>query len=260
MGLYLKAILALSATLFLVSCVEQDTSWRSIYTEMTDSMFREDDTFDRVTRDLIFLDESSTDPSVAVFWYSDNTDIIANDGKVNRPEDRVEPVQITIELVGENDVRTYTITVYVMPVGDISVTFVTFDQETVVEVPALTNVDPLEDPAHPAFDFIGWRNAADDSFFDFDQPVEEDLTLIAEWEERSYRVTFDSRGGSEVGSIEDVIHSETLPELTEPVREGYTFIGWIFVDAFGNEQLLVENRTIINDNIKAHALWIIDQE
>jgi hypothetical protein len=260
MRLYIKTVLALIATLLLVSCLEQDIPWRSIYVEMTDGMFQGDDAFDRVTQDLVFLRESLTDPSVAVSWYSDNTDIIDHDGNVTRPADEIEMVTITIELVGETDNRTYTITVYVMPIETIHVTFISFAEETIVEVPNLSTVDPIEPPHHPAFDFIGWRNAADDSFFDFETPIKEDLTLIAEWEERSYRVTFDSRGGSEVPSIENVIHSETILDLEEPVRAGYLFVGWIFIDAFGNEQLLVENKTIINGNIKAYALWIIDQE
>lgn len=256
----LTTIMTLIITLLLVSCIDEDIPWRSIYVEMTGNMFQDDDTFDYVTRDLVFSRESSLDPDVTIFWYSDNTDVIANDGTITRPSDTIEPVTITIEISNEEDARTYTITVYVMPMETFSVTFISFQEETIVEVPSMTTTDPLELPDHPAFDFVGWRNAADDSFFDFETRIEEDVTLIAEWEERRYLVTFDSRGGSDISSIEDVIHSETIPSLEEPVREGYLFVGWIFIDAFGNEQLLVEHRTIINGNIKAYALWIIDQE
>ena len=41
-----------------------------------------------------------------------------------------------------------------------------------------------------------------------------------------YSVTFDSRGGTDVASVTDLMYSDLIPEPESPTREGYTFAGW----------------------------------
>ena len=41
-----------------------------------------------------------------------------------------------------------------------------------------------------------------------------------------YTVTFDSRGGTDVETQTDVLHTELLTEPEPPTREGYRFTGW----------------------------------
>ena len=40
-----------------------------------------------------------------------------------------------------------------------------------------------------------------------------------------FTVTFDTNGGTAVESVK-VLHGETLPEQSNPTREGYVFTGW----------------------------------
>ncbi len=56
----------------------------------------------------------------------------------------------------------------------------------------------------------------------------EDATYTALWEEvpaDMSTITFDSAGGSAVAALTGEVDSE-VPEVEDPVREGYTFLGW----------------------------------
>ena len=41
-----------------------------------------------------------------------------------------------------------------------------------------------------------------------------------------YTVTFDSKGGTDVAAVTDLMYSDLIPEPEPPTREGYTFTGW----------------------------------
>ena len=41
-----------------------------------------------------------------------------------------------------------------------------------------------------------------------------------------YTVTFDSKGGSDVAAVTDMMYSDLIPEPEPPTREGYNFTGW----------------------------------
>ncbi len=46
---------------------------------------------------------------------------------------------------------------------------------------------------------------------------------------KTYEVTFDSNGGSEVASVK-VKENDKVEEPEDPTREGYTFVGWYYLD------------------------------
>lgn len=83
---------------------------------------------------------------------------------------------------------------------------------------------------------VGWyTEAAGGSRFDFDTPITADITLYAKWREyittpttpevKTYTVTFDTRGGSEIES-QTVEEGKTVEFPSDPVREGFAFVGW----------------------------------
>ena len=41
-----------------------------------------------------------------------------------------------------------------------------------------------------------------------------------------YTVTFDSKGGTDVAQVRDLMYGDLIPEPEPPTREGYTFTGW----------------------------------
>ncbi len=78
------------------------------------------------------------------------------------------------------------------------------------------------------FDFKGWEY--DGAMFDIEKtPVNEDMLLSAIWEPNGatviHTVTFDSYGGT---TTEPFIVSEgkTFTKPTDPIKEGYRFLGW----------------------------------
>ena len=79
--------------------------------------------------------------------------------------------------------------------------------------------------ATPGYTFGGW-NKADGTAWDYaSDKVTDNITLYAKWAAKTYTITFDTAGGSEIAPItQDYGTVITAPEA--PTREGYTFIGW----------------------------------
>jgi len=103
--------------------------------------------------------------------------------------------------------------------------------KTIYKYEKVTAISP---PKKTGYEFIGWYLDVDDEYgedelFSFDTKVEENITLIAKWEPLVYIITFDSNGGSNVGSkVVDYKNKVKVPN--EPTREGYNFLGWYLND------------------------------
>ena len=50
-----------------------------------------------------------------------------------------------------------------------------------------------------------------------------------------FSVTFDSRGGSTISPMEDVLYDDFIDKPTDPVRAGYDFDGWFKEEELENE-------------------------
>ena len=91
-------------------------------------------------------------------------------------------------------------------------------------------------PASPTRDgylFIGWYTDIElKKQFDFvNTEIIQNLTLYAKWEETTQDpnkliVIFNSKLGSEVPNLENVVPGSKIAKPADPVREGYTFLGW----------------------------------
>ena len=78
-------------------------------------------------------------------------------------------------------------------------------------------------PSRQGYQFTDWY--LDDTKYDFNTAVTGNMTLTAKWTAKSYTITFDTNGGSDIGHItQDYGTQITAP--ADPTREGYTFIGW----------------------------------
>jgi uncharacterized repeat protein (TIGR02543 family) len=86
--------------------------------------------------------------------------------------------------------------------------------------------EPVE-PEQESEIFSGWYKEADcTNAWNFaSDTVTSNRTLYAKWTEEMHEVSFDSQGGSAVGSM-TVECESTIPAPADPVRAGYTFGGW----------------------------------
>jgi len=116
------------------------------------------------------------------------------------------------------------------------------------------NANKPKDPNRDCYLFVGWyTNKKLTNKYDFSTPVTEDITLYAKWKydekcNLKYTVSFDSNGGSKVNS-QTVLEGEKAFSPNNPVRNGYTFLGWYL-----NGNIFNFNTRIYN-NITLEAKW-----
>ena len=171
-----------------------------------------------------------------------------SDGSSNQVSDYVTNPQngIVLDTVGlvpvtvsytENDVtKTTSFTVTVSLQSDLHT--VAFDSAGGSEVkPQMVAVGECanepEAPVREGYVFLGWY--LNDVKFDFEEPITQDLTLVAKWEEiivpTTYTVTYEANGG--VGNVPvdsngpyDFGSVVTILGQGELSCEGYVFRGW----------------------------------
>ena len=101
-------------------------------------------------------------------------------------------------------------------------------------------------PSKNNYEFIGWY--LNDIEYDFNTPVEGNMSLTAKWKIITYNVTFNSDGGSYV-EAQTVASGQSVTKPTNPVKEGYEFIGWYLNDDIYNFS------STIKSNIILRAKW-----
>lgn len=122
----------------------------------------------------------------------------------------------------------------------------------------LTSVDveegfTFEAPNHPTkpnHRFIGWSRSGGELWnFDTDT-VSSNIILMAEWEEaKTYTVTFDTDGGSNV-EVQYVAHGDKIQIPKNPQKEGQLFDAWYS----GNEEWNFK-RYPVTQNMTLEAHW-----
>jgi uncharacterized repeat protein (TIGR02543 family) len=115
-------------------------------------------------------------------------------------------------------------------------------------------------PTRDNFLFIGWyRDKELKLEFDFvNTSITENIILYAKWEEVNpevITVTFNSKLGSEVPPITNIVSGQKISKPKDPTREGYIFIGW-FKDTGGEltEEFDFEN-DVVTESMVLFAKW-----
>ncbi|BBI36704.1 InlB B-repeat-containing protein [Cohnella abietis] len=110
------------------------------------------------------------------------------------------------------------------------------------------------DPTRSGYTFGGWYSDSGlETPFDFtNTPITASKTLYAKWTANTHTVTFNSNGGSAVGS-QTVNDNSKATKPTDPTRSGYTFGGW-YSDS-GLETPFDFTSTPITVNMTLHAKW-----
>lgn len=105
------------------------------------------------------------------------------------------------------------------------------------------------EPTNDGYSFGGWYTDVNcTTAYDFNTPVNEDITLYAKWLAK-YIVSFDTDGGSTVESQTVVTGNKATKPASNPTKDGYNFKGWYKDSAHTNEfdfenDTITENTTI----------------
>lgn len=131
---------------------------------------------------------------------------------------------------------------------------VTFDSDGGTEVAAQTVKEGAcaerpEAPSKEGYNFYDWYAPDSETAFDFATPITADITLKAKWLAKSYTVTFDSDGGSDVAPA-IVKYGEKVTKPTDPVKTDFIFSGWY------NSETEFNFDTAISSDLTLKAKWV----
>lgn len=89
-------------------------------------------------------------------------------------------------------------------------------------------VQVIDQPTRTGFEFLGWKIAGSDVYWDFEnQVVIHPLDLIGQWREiMYYDVSFITHTSDVIENYTDVLENTTIEEPSLLTRNGYQFEGW----------------------------------
>ena len=106
-------------------------------------------------------------------------------------------------------------------VKDFTVSFIIDNQKTDIKIQDGDKITKPTDPIKDGYTFIGWYS--NNELYEFENPVYSNLTLEAKFKVIQYNVTFITDNDE---SKIIVNHGNKITKPTDPVKDGYTFIGW----------------------------------
>ncbi|MCL2069484.1 MAG: InlB B-repeat-containing protein [Treponema sp.] len=116
---------------------------------------------------------------------------------------------------------------------------------------------PPDPPLREGYKFTGWKTRADGtgSFFDENTPVNDNITLYAQWEFDGgiWTVKFETNGGSSILD-QNVPRGTPVPRPPDPVRTGHVFAGWYSESGFAASSHYNFSEPVTAD-ITLYARW-----
>ena len=164
-------------------------------------------------RNLVTVDSAST---WTLSTDADGNQMIENKSMALEVGDNTYYVTVTAE---DGSTQLYTLKIRRKPIYD-----VVFDVAGGVSVEA-QQVEEGELAQEPETTKIGYELS--EWNFDFTTPITENKTIVASWTLKEYTITYNLAGGSVATDNPDTYTIESGEiTLTNPTREGYTFVGW----------------------------------
>src|SRR5690554_4732681 len=152
-----------------------------------------------------------------------------------------------LTLYAKWDINSYTVTFNSLGGSNVEALRVNYNEAIIAP----------EEPTRTGYSFSGWYSDINlTTLFIFTSMPASDLTLYAKWDLNSYTVTFNSLGGSSVLPL-DVFYNSLINIPEDPVKEGYSFVGWY------TEIDLINSFDFTNDympasNLTLYAKWSIN--
>ena len=113
-------------------------------------------------------------------------------------------------------------------------------------------------PTRTGYTFTGWNTKVDGSGTNYassvSYTVNSGVTLYAQWTVNTYKVTFNSNGGSCDTASKNVTYASTYGTLPTPTRSGYTFNGW-YTASSGGTKVTASSAVSITANQTLYAQW-----
>jgi len=87
-------------------------------------------------------------------------------------------------------------------------------------------VGTMPSATRSGYTFLGWYTNNNEKVEETTK-VTEDITLYAKWQTINYSISYDLDGGSVTGNPSTYTIESTDITLKNPIKEGYTFLGWL---------------------------------
>jgi len=112
-------------------------------------------------------------------------------------------------------------------------------------------------PTRSGYTFAGWSLVDDERVISFPYTLStnQDVTLEANWLANTYKVTFNSKGGSAV-SASSFTTGGSIDSPSVPTRAGYTFTGWSTSDGGSAVSFPYSPGTI--QDVRLYANWTVN--
>lgn len=118
----------------------------------------------------------------------------------------------------------------------------------------IDDVLSLPSVSKKGYHLTGWYDQDGNEYKNGDVIPVGGLTLKAEWERNTFKVSFDSNGGSNVSPV-SVNEGDAFRYPQAPWRDGYVFAGW--TDGSGND---VADGTVLSGPVTLYAKWNVQPD
>ena len=112
----------------------------------------------------------------------------------------------------------------------------------------------LPSVSRKGYHLLGWFDQEENEYKNGDVLPVGGLALKASWERNTFKVSFDSNGGSSVSAV-SVNEGDPFKYPQAPWRDGYVFAGW--TDKDGND---VADGTILSGPLTLYAKWNVQPD
>ena len=114
-----------------------------------------------------------------------------------------------------------------------------------------SSINIPKEPTKEGYSFLRWTY--EETEWDFDNIISNNITLKAEWKANQYKITFNPNGGILEKETITIEHGKEY-NLPIPTKEGFTFDGWYLDENF---QEKIDEKKEITTDLTLYAKWVV---